>query len=154
MAHYSRIDPIPYSPISPPLIDQGPTDGQYHSQWTPERSIGSGWVTNPHITGLAISASKLCGEANYVQHGDCTVCRKSYAMIQEEMTLGYLEQTHEPGESYAQRIRRRNAFEAGMRAASVILVPGGVSQAAACDGIFYRIPGNSTLNPPPGVLPI
>ena len=29
-----------------------------------------------------------------------------------------------------------------------------MSQAAACDGIFYQIPGNSALNPPPGVLPI
>ena len=75
-------------------------------------------------------------------------------MIQEEMTLGYLKQTHEPGETYSQRARRRSAFEAGKRAASVILVPGGVSQAAACDGIFYQIPGNSTTNPPPGTLPI
>ena len=29
-----------------------------------------------------------------------------------------------------------------------------MSQAAACDGIFYQIPGNNALNPPPGVLPI
>ena len=118
--------------------------------------VNQSLVTNQHITGLAISASKLCGEASYVQHGDCTVCGKSYAMIlcQDEMTLGYLEQTHESGETYAQRIRRRNAFEAGMRAACKILVPGGVSQAAACDGIFYQIPGNSPTNLPPGVLPI
>ena len=66
-----------------------------------------------------------------------------------------MEQTHIPGENYAQRIRRRNAFLAGMRAGSVILVPGGVSQAAACDGILYQIPaGNIVPNPPPGVLPI
>ena len=75
-------------------------------------------------------------------------------MIQEEMTLGYLEQTHEPGETYVQRIRRRDAFQAGMRAACVILVPGGVSRAAACDGVLYQIPGNNACNPPPGVLPI
>ena len=154
MANCSRIDPIPYSPLSPPLIDQGPSHRQFNTQPLEEREHENNWATNHHITGLTISASKLCGQANYVQHGDCTVCGKSYAMIQEEMTLGYLEQTHEPGEIYAQRMRRRDAFEAGMRAASVILVPGGVSQAAACDGIFYQIPGNSTLNPPPGVLPI
>ena len=133
--------------MSPPLADQGPTQGQYHTQRQAEQDNEITWVTNQHITGLAISTNKLCGEANYVQHGDCTVCGKSYAMIQEEMTLGDLEQTHVPGETYAQRIRRRDAFEAGMRAASVILVPGGVSQAAACDGIFYQIPGNSALNP-------
>ena len=154
MANCSRIDPIPYSPMSPPLADQGPTQGQYHTQRQAEQDNEITWVTNQHITGLAISTNKLCGEANYVQHGDCTVCGKSYAMIQEEMTLGYLEQTHVTGETYAQRIRRFDAFEAGMRAASVILVPGGVSQAAACDGIFYQIPGNSALNPPPGVIPI
>ena len=76
MAHCSRIDPITYSPILPPLVDQGPTDGQYNAQWTAERNNESAWVTNQHNTGLAISASKLCGEANYVQHGDCTVCGK------------------------------------------------------------------------------
>ena len=125
MANCSRIDPIPYSPLSPPLIDQGPSHRQFNTQPLEEREHENDWATNHHITGLAISASKLCGQANYVQHGDCTVCGKSYAMIQEEMTLGYLEQTHEPGEIYAQRMRRRDAFEAGMRAASVILVPGG-----------------------------
>ena len=140
--------------MSPPLADQGPTHSQYHTQRQAEQDNENTWVTNQHITGLAISASKLCGEANYVQHGDYTVCGKSYAMIQEEMTLGYLEQTHEPGETYAQRIRRRDDFEAGMRPASVIVVPGRVSQAAACDGIIYQIPGNSALSPPPGVLPI
>ena len=52
------------------------------------------------------------------------MCGKSYAAIQEEITLGYLEQTHIPEEIYIQRIRRRNAFQAGMKAGSVILVPG------------------------------
>ena len=42
-----------------------------------------------------------------------------------------------------------------MKAGSVILVPGGVSQAVACEGIFYKIPaGNNVPNPPPGVMPI
>ena len=155
MANCSQLEPIPYSPLSPPLIDQGPSSSHRYPGWTPSPEGDNEWVTNQHITGLAISTNKLCGEASYVQHGDCTVCGKPYAMIQEKMTLGYLEKTHEPGETYAQRIRRRDAFEAGMRAASVILVPGGVSQAAACDGVFYQIPaGNNAPNPPPGVLPI
>ena len=155
MANCSQLEPIPYSPLSPPLIDQGPSSSQRYPGWTLSPEGDNEWVTNQHITGLAISTNKLCGETSYVQHADCTVCGKPYAMIQEEMTLGYLEKTHEPGETYAQRIRRRDAFEAGMRAASVILVPGGVSQEAACDGVFYQIPaGNSAPNPPPGVLPI
>ena len=100
--------------------------------------------------GLAISVSGHCGEPNYIQRCDCTVCGKSFATIQEEITTGYLEKTHISEETYAQRIRRRNAFLAG----SVVLVPGGVSQATACDGIFYQNPaGNKAPNPAPGVLP-
>ena len=103
---------------------------------------------------MAISgANRVCGEANYVQHGDCTVCGKSFAMIREEITFGYLESTQEPDGNYAQRIRRREAFQAEMRAGSLILVPRGVSQ--ACDGVFFQTPArNIAPNPPPGVLPI
>ena len=61
----------------------------------------------------------------------------------QEITLGYLEQTHIPEENYAQRIRRRKAFLAGRNAGSVVLVPGGVSQATACDGILYQIPAEN-----------
>ena len=42
-----------------------------------------------------------------------------------------------------------------MRAGSVYSRPGGVSQAAACDGNYYKIPSVDDLsNPPPGVLHI
>ena len=143
--------------MSPPSTDQGPTTSTNYAQWLTEPENKEAWTANPQSPCLAISASRRCGEANYVQHGDCTVCGKSFAAasIQEEITLGYLEATHEPGENYAQRIRHRNAFLAGMRAGSVIFVPGGVSQAAACDGIFYQRPaGSNTPKPPPGVLPI
>ena len=60
-----------------------------------------------------------------------------------------------PGETYEQRTARSNAFQAGMNAGSFILVPRGVSQAAACDGVAYQItPENDLNNPGPGVLPI
>ena len=155
MANCSQLEPIPYSPMSPPLIDQGPPGNNSYDQWSEDLQQASSWMSNPHITGLAISASGLCGEPKYFQRGDCTVCGKSFATIQEEITLGYLEKTHVPEETYAQRIRRRNAFLAGMSAGSVILVPGGVSHCTACDGIFYQIPAvDKALNPAPGVLPI
>ena len=83
------------------------------------------------------------------------ICGKSSADIKEEITLGYLEQTHIPGETYEQRIARRDAFQAGMKAGTFILVPGGVSQAAACDGILYQMmPQGNETPPAPGVLPI
>ena len=71
------------------------------------------------------------------------------------MTLGYLEYTHLPGETYDQRQSRRRAFEAGMKAGSFIVIPRGVSEAAACDGILYRVgPEDDNTNPGPGILPI
>ena len=85
---------------------------------------GTTWVRKPHITGLTMSASGICGPQSDFQHGDCTVCGKSFAVIKEETSLGYLEQTHLPGDTYEQRVRRRNGFQAGMETGSVIIVPG------------------------------
>ena len=50
---------------------------------------------------------------------------------------------------------KRYAFEAGMNAGSFILVPRGVSQATACDGLLYQVTPEDDINlPGPGVLPI
>ena len=155
IAQCSRLEPIPFSPMSPPLAEQGPSDGGYYGEYPEDQGQESEWIRNSHISGLAISASGVCGRPNYIQYGGCTVCGRSYTTIQEEITSGYLEKTHYPAENYIQRIRRRNALQAGMRAGSVILVPGGVSQAAACDGNYHQIPSVDELsNPPLGVLPI
>ena len=155
MAQCKELEPIHYSPLSPPLHEQGPSAAEYYGEYPEEQGQESEWIRNPHISGMTISARGICGTPNLIQYGGCAVCGKSYATIQEEITLGYLEKTHIPEENYVQRVRRRNAFQAGMRAGSVILVPGGVSQAAACDGNYYQIPSVDDLsNPPPGVLPI
>ena len=51
--------------------------------------------------------------------------------------------------------QRHNTLQAGMKAGSFILVLRGVSQAAACDGVYYQItPENDRNNPAPGVLSI
>ena len=153
IAQCSQIDPVPYSPLSPPLIDQfpnyAPRVNDHEVQAEPQ------WARNQHITGLGISASGLCGQPNDVLYGGCVVCGKSFQAIKEEVTLGFLESTHVPGETYEQRQARRRAFEAGMRAGSFIVIPRGVSQAAACDGISYQVgPEDDNTNPGPGVLPI
>ena len=139
--------------MSPPLVDQFPNyalrDNEYEAQTKPQ------WARNQHITGLGISASGLCGQPNDVLYSDCVVCGKSFQAIKEEVTLGYLESTHLPGETYDQRQSRRRAFEAGMKAGSFIVIPRGVSEAAACDGILYRVgPEDDNTNPRPGILPI
>ena len=155
IAQCSKLEPIPYSPMSPPLEEQGPSTRDYNGEYPEDQGQECDWIRNPHITGMAISPSGIYGTPNYIKNGGCTVCGKSYATIQEEITLGFLEKPHIPEETYIQRIKRRNAFLAGMRAASVILVPGGVSQAPACDGYYYQIPSvDDPSNPPPGVLPI
>ena len=100
MANCSQIEPIPYSHMSTPLIDQGPSAKNGNAQWSAQRENEYAWMTNLHITGLAISSSGVCGESNYIQRGDCTVCGKSFATIQEEITLGYLEKIHMPEKRY------------------------------------------------------
>ena len=152
IAQCSRLDPVPESPLSPPLLDQRPT---YDSPQGPGTLLETSWSDNPHITGLGISISGNCGQPNEVYYTGCIVCGKDYPAIKEEITLGYLEKTHFPGESYESRLAKLSAFEAGMKAGSFILVPRGVSQAAACDGLTYQITPESDMTAPLlGVLPI
>ena len=93
---------------------------------------------------------------NLVQHGDCLICGISADIIQEEVTFDYLEKTHRSGESYETRQRRRHAFQAGMQAGAFVLVPRGLSHAAACDGNNYQVTPNeaSEMYLPTGVLPL
>ena len=62
--------------------------------------------------------------------------------MQEQVTFDYLERTHRSGESYETRQRRRHAFQAGMQAGAFVLIPRGLSQAAACDGNNYQVTPN------------
>ena len=153
IAQCNQFDPILESPLSPPLIDQRPTYDDPRETYLPPPD--DSWSNNPHITGLGISVSGTCGQPNEVYNTGCVVCGKDYPANKEEITLGYLERTHVPGESYESRPTKRNAFDAGMKAGSFILVPRGVSQAAACDGLLYQITPEDGLDAPrPGVLPI
>ena len=70
----------------------------------------------PHITGVAVTGSGICGNPNLVSHGVCIICGISFATIKEEITFDYLERTRQAGESYAEHRRRRIAFEARMNA--------------------------------------
>ena len=74
IAQCSRLEPIPFSPMSPPLAEQGPSDGGYYGEYPEDQGQESEWIRNSHITGLAISASGVCGSPNYIQYGGCTVC--------------------------------------------------------------------------------
>ena len=147
------LPPIPDSPISPPLHERGPN---YSVNTHPGLNVTNDYrAYNSHIQGISIRVSNKCGEPNLANYGDCVVCGRSYEQIKEMSALTFLESTTTSCESYAERQRRREAFLAGMETGTVLLVPRGLSQAAACDGNYYQIPedGNNT-NPMPGVLPI
>ena len=149
----SQLNPIRDSPWSPSPEEQIPTD-EFQYQHEPTNTVDSRFH-NPRFTGLGISISGNCGLTNETYHSGCVVCGKSYIDIREKITLGYIEQTHIAGEIYEQRIARRDAFQACMKAGSFISVPRGVSQAAACDGNLYQImtEGYEQL-PEPRVLPV
>ena len=124
ITYCGQLNPIRDSPWSPPPEDQGPSVDTYQPM-QPHGSADS-WFGNSHITGLGSSVSGSCGQPNETTQTGCVICGKSSADIKEEITLGYLEQTHIPGETYEQRIARRDAFQGGMKAGTFILVPGGV----------------------------
>ena len=62
LANCSRLEPVLYSPMSPPIIDHGPSASGNYAQWSTEPEDEEAWTTNPHLTSLAISASRVCGE--------------------------------------------------------------------------------------------
>ena len=149
----SRLIPVRDSPFALPLEEQKPTNDFSSQQYHNDNAVT--WYGNGHIIGLGISVSGSCGLPNETFHSGCVVCGKSYTDMKEEITLGYLEQTHFAGETYDHRIARRDAFQAGMKAGSLTLVPRGVSQTAACDGTHCQVMlGSNKTLPSSGVLPV
>ena len=141
------------TPLSPPAHERGPYVGPsftgQQQQTIPPLLLSS------HIQGISVRMAAHCGQPNTAQYGDCIVCGRNFEQIKETAVLGYLEATTYRGEPYGEQLRRREAYLAGMDQGTVLFVPRGVSQAAACDGNYYQIlvEGDNT-NPPPGVLKI
>ena len=141
------------TPLSPPPHEPGPTYN--NCDYTTTMQTRMPLRPNSHIQGLSVPIASQCGQPNQAQYGDCIVCRRSYEQIKETAVLGYLEPTTYRGESYNDQQRRRDAYLAGMDQGTVLFIPRGVSQAAACDGNPYQITLEGyNSNPPPGVLPI
>ena len=141
----ANLTPIPESPASPSLHEQGPNISGYNQAGL---NVMRKNIVNSTLIYKGLS---LEFQGNY---GDCVVCGKSYEEIREIAALNFLESTAMSIETYNERQRRREAFMAGMETGTVLLVPG-LSEAAACDGNYYQISadGNNT-NLPRGVLPL
>ena len=69
----------------------------------------------------------------------CLVCGKPYYQVIDETVADYLDQTAQPGETVRERQIKRNAFIDGIQSGVFTFIPPGVSQAAACDGLFYSV---------------
>ena len=141
------------TPLSPPAHERGPNYGP--TVIDQRQQFHNPLPLSSHIQGISVSMASHCGQPNTEQYGDCIVCGRNYEQIKERAVRSYLEATTYRGESYGERLRRREAYFAGMDQATVLFVPRRVSQAATCDGNYYQIllEGDNT-NPPPGVLPI
>ena len=82
IAQCSQLEPIPDTPQSPPIHEQGeqgPNFSNINNPWSDDQFPY--WPDNAHITGVAVSTSGTCGEPNLVERGDCYVCGRSFDTI-------------------------------------------------------------------------
>ena len=129
-----EIIPMVDTPMSPPPEEKGPTYDTYSADGQGEITQQSLDAVANHFQGMEIETNNPM--ANY---SDCVICGKSTLQIQSEAVTDYLRKTAILGESADQLEARKRAFLEGMQVGTFLLLPGGVSQAAACDGNIYTI---------------
>ena len=135
------------TPLSPPEKDRGP-----HYFCDSLVNSSSSAVTSMEALANHFDSMALTGTPSLSSYSDCIICGKTVLQIQEETVNDYLDKTVMVGETLAETQARRGAFLDGMNASSFLLLPWGVSQAAACDGNWYSVGYNyDTL---PGTLGI
>ena len=135
------------TPLSPPEQDRGPRYlCEPHDNSPPSVNTSMEAVAS-HFDEMVLTESP-----SLVSYSDCIICGKPVQQIQEETVNEYLDRTVTVGETLAETQARRRAFLDGMNAGAFLLMPGGVSRAAACDGNWYSVGYNyDTL---PGTLPM
>ena len=134
--------------MSPPPEEKGPTYASYSVDGQGEITQQSLDTVTNHFQGMGIETNNPM--ANY---SDCVICGKSTVRIQSEAVMEYLRKTAILGESADQLEARKKAFMEGMQVGTLLLLPGGVSQAAACDGNVYTIDHIRPIALP-GTLPL
>ena len=125
------------TPLSPPDVDRGIA--------YPASSSSSLYASDaPTVDSRANHFNDMELEGNVTQatYSDCVICGKPTAQIREETVNDYLDKTVTVGETLAETQARKRAFLDGMTAGTFLLMPGGVSRAAACDGNYYTISYN------------
>ena len=135
------------TPLSPPEQDRGPRYSCGARDNTPPSITTSMKAVASHFDEMYLAESP-----SLVSYSDCIICGKPVQQIQEETVNEYLDRTMTVGETLAETHARRRAFLDGMNAGAFLLMPGGVSQAAARDGNWYSVGYN--YGALPGTLPI
>ena len=143
-----EIIPMVDTPMSPPPEEKGPTYDTYSA-------VGQGEITQQSLDAFANHFQGMEIETNnpMANYSDCVICGKSTLQIQSEAVTDYLRKTAILGESADQLEARKRAFLEGMQVGTFLLLPGGVSQAAACDGNNYTIDHTKPIALP-GTLPL
>ena len=136
-----QITPIPETPESPTPENRGQTC-IFRPYDIPD-PLSSTSLKNP--TNISTGANGL---QNLTLHPHpqrnewvtgSLVCGKSYDQVVEETVSDYLKQTAQPGETVRQRQINSNAFVDVIQSGVFTFLPPRVSQAAACDGLFYSV---------------
>ena len=128
----SQLIPMVDTPMSPPAVDKYPTD-DWRAMVEPSTSNKQQCPSGIHFKGPSDDNPYITGCT------DCLICGKSVEQIQDEAVIDYMHKTAVRGESPEQFNARRLAFLEGMKVGCFMLIPGGVSQASACDGNLYSI---------------
>ena len=110
------------------------------------RAVSVETVEN-HFNGVALAENSALHNFS-----DCLICGNVVQQIQDETVKDYLDKTVVLGETLAETEARRRAFLDGMLAGTFLLVPGGVSQATACDGNWYSFAYNHYYALPGSIL--
>ena len=143
-----EIIPMVDTPMSPPPIERGLIYDSYSVDGQSKISQQSLDTVANNFQGMEIETNSPMG--NY---SDCRICGKSTLQIQSEAVTDYLCKTAILGESADQLEARKRAFMEGSQVGTFLLLPGGVSQAAACDGNIYTIDHTRPIALP-GTLPL
>ena len=129
----SQMIPMVDTPMSPPAVDKYPT-GDWRVAAEASTSSNQQQASGIHFRGPSGSDNPYITGCT-----DCLICGKSLEQIQDEAVIDYLHKTAIRGESPEQFNARRLAFLEEMKGVCFMLIPGGVSQASACDGNMSSI---------------
>ena len=128
------VQPIPDTPESPTPENRGRSDDFYPDNIP---------LNNPpNIIAVADELRNLTLHSHPQRNErvtGCLACGKPYDQVIEETVADYLDQTAQPGETVRERQIKRNAFIDGVQSGVFTFIPPGVSQAGACDGLFYSV---------------